>query len=162
MTASQISVLIRLDLCLSRLLSPWTWSSLTSEIVLLILLQSHKPYTLSLLCWTLFIFLPLFVGEIETQSPDSLSWLSKPLPMWFHQTRCFKYHNYTPKFASLAWTCPLHSITLCPSANSTSLLGWQICTKFTTSRTESLTSTFPSLLWQQMTVQFFQKLQSLL
>lgn len=124
----------------------WFSSNLTNHI-------------LCLLCWTLFIFLSLFVGEIETQSPDSLSWLSKLLPMWFHQTKCFKYHNYTQKFASLAWTCPLHSITLCPNANSTFLLGWLIGTKFTTSRTKSLIFTFPSLLWQQVTVQFLQKPQ---
>ena len=53
---------------------------MTTEPAFLIFLQSHKSYTFSLLCWTLLIFLPLFVGEIKTQSPDSLPWLSKPTP----------------------------------------------------------------------------------
>lgn len=51
---------------------------LTCEIALLILFQSHKTHTLSLLCLTLFIFLLLLVGA---QSKLSLSSVSRLPPL---------------------------------------------------------------------------------
>lgn len=119
---------------------------LTSEHTFLICLQSHKPYTFSLLCWTLLMFLPLFVGETKTrpQTP-SLGYLN-PLPMWFHLAMCFKHHIYAPKSTSSTWFSLLHFRTLCPSTYSVSLFGYLIGTKLTTSSAEPLISTFLGLL----------------